>query len=80
MTVNKAQILLLADVIRIAKYLSWQNGIGNEKAQAIISEIHSGKYEDTQGIWVQVNEAMESLCEEFSIPKTPEILGDTWLS
>lgn len=72
-------ILLIAGVIRVAKYLYWKSEIGNEKAQAIIDEIHAGKYRDSHcGVWAQtegafmriVNHLMDDsdddLCEDYN--------------
>ena len=52
---------LLANVVQIAKYLAWQNDVGDKLAEKIISEIHAGKYGDKQGLWVQVDNAMNQI-------------------
>jgi hypothetical protein len=51
-------ILLLADVFEIAKYLAWQSEIGDKKAQDIIAEIHARKYGCGSGVWVQASGAL----------------------
>lgn len=58
-------VALMADVLEIAKYLQWNSGVGREKAQEIINAIHDGKYGDSQGCWVQADEALRVLRASF---------------
>ena len=57
MGMNK-DILLLRDVVEIAKYLAWQNDKGDKIAQEIMNDIHNGKYGNQEGVWVQSEKAI----------------------
>ena len=60
MTQNKVikSTNLIEDVIQITKYLLWDTDIGNTKAQNVINDIHAGKYGSREGIWPQVEKAI----------------------
>lgn len=54
-------ILLLADVLEVAKFLYWKSEIGDKKAQEIIDRIHARKYGCGSGVWVQASGALSRI-------------------
>jgi len=55
------ELKLIEDVIQICKYFAWDNDKGDEKALALIETIHEGKYGSKEGIWPQVDKALNTI-------------------
>ena len=64
----KRLLEFMGDVVRIAKFLSWHSKVGNDKAQAVVDEIHKGKYGAQYGIWPQTEDVMYKLKHRL-VPK-----------
>jgi len=54
-------IKMLRDAVKYGNYKLWDCEVGNKKAQDIIDEFHSGKYDRRDGFWVQINWAIEKI-------------------
>lgn len=55
----------IRQAVEFGKYKAWNSEVGEQKAQSIMNDFHDGLYGSKNGMWVQVNEAvelMESLC------------------
>ena len=51
----------IRQVVEYGKYKSWNNEVGEQRAKSIIDDFHNGFYGSKNGMWVQVNEAVELL-------------------
>lgn len=59
--ISEKDFQFIQDVFEIAKYLNWRNEVGALKAQAIIDNIHKGKYGSKEGVWPQFAKLLERL-------------------
>lgn len=60
-TTHKKEENLLADILEVAKYLYWNNEVGDTKASVIINDIHNGKYGSREGVWIQAEKALDDM-------------------
>lgn len=51
----------IRQVVEYSKYKSWNNEVGEQRAKYIMDDFHNGFYGSKNGMWVQVNEAVELL-------------------
>ena len=58
-------VRMIRDAVEYAKLKAWDSEIGDKKAQEIADEFHSGKYKRKDGMWVQVNWAVEKFEEHY---------------
>tara|TARA_R110000787_G_C13202533_1_gene424237 strand:+ start:63 stop:404 length:342 start_codon:yes stop_codon:yes gene_type:complete len=58
-------VRMIRDAVEYGKLRAWNSEVGNKKAKEIMDEFHSGKYKRKDGMWVQVNWAVEKFEEHY---------------
>lgn len=58
-------IHLIGDAVQIAKWLSWHDETGRVYADELVEKIHSGRYGNNEGVWVQVGRAMRLIAKDI---------------
>lgn len=80
MKTPKIALEILRQIVEYAKHKAWDNFVGDKKAKSIIDNFHNGAYGSGEGVWVQVDEALNLINEiikdsEMAYPKSFEDLG-----
>ena len=57
----KTATTTIRQAVEFGKYKSWNSEVGEQKAQSIMEDFHNGLYGSKNGMWVQINEAVEIL-------------------
>lgn len=51
----------IRQAVEFGKYKAWNSEVGEQKAMSIVDDFNNGLYGSKNGMWVQVNEAVELL-------------------